>query len=343
MGYLKAQTAALLLCASAAVVYAHGGSDNMDMDMGTSSAHEIPTPTPSLDPNRNYNLYDEPNYHALGAYSGLMVAHIGFMILGWFFILPIGVMFSIARSKFALPVQFLFLVVNGLGVVSGTIYNINTPDLYEHNAHHTVGWVATWVFTAQVVMSLLFLYSGRNKRTVSAPGERASFLPASLHDMNTRSSQSHRWSGDTADGSRGNELASPMGSSRTLSPDREYEYSKPEPEDEPEDFEDVPLEAVTRRPSWFRNTRFDKYLSARVPPLASKKIVKIAELVYEIIDRTILILGFVALLSGIVTYSGIFRALNVFNGMAHFVKGGIFFWYGLLTLGRWLGCFADLG
>ncbi|KAI9723579.1 MAG: hypothetical protein M1812_000879 [Candelaria pacifica] len=24
-------------------------------------------------------------------------------------------------------------------------------------------------------------------------------------------------------------------------------------------------------------------------------------------------------------------------------KGGIFFWYGLLTLGRWMGCFADLG
>lgn len=29
--------------------------------------------------------------------------------------------------------------------------------------------------------------------------------------------------------------------------------------------------------------------------------------------------------------------------MAHFVKGGIFFWYGLLTLGRWMGCFAELG
>jgi len=25
------------------------------------------------------------------------------------------------------------------------------------------------------------------------------------------------------------------------------------------------------------------------------------------------------------------------------VKGGIFFWYGLLTLGRWMGCFADMG
>jgi hypothetical protein len=37
------------------------------------------------------------------------------------------------------------------------------------------------------------------------------------------------------------------------------------------------------------------------------------------------------------------RGDGVFNGLAHFIKGGIFFWYGLLTLGRWMGCFADLG
>lgn len=37
------------------------------------------------------------------------------------------------------------------------------------------------------------------------------------------------------------------------------------------------------------------------------------------------------------------RGDAVFNILAHFVKGGIFFWYGLITLGRWMGCFADLG
>lgn len=37
------------------------------------------------------------------------------------------------------------------------------------------------------------------------------------------------------------------------------------------------------------------------------------------------------------------RGDAVFNILAHYVKGAIFFWYGLLTLGRWMGCFADLG
>lgn len=37
------------------------------------------------------------------------------------------------------------------------------------------------------------------------------------------------------------------------------------------------------------------------------------------------------------------RGEEVFNGLAHFIKGGIFFWYGLLTLGRVMGCWADVG
>lgn len=247
-------------------------------------------------------------------------------------------MFSIARSRLALPVQFLFLVLNGLGVVVGTLYNINTPDLYENNAHHKIGWIATWVFTAQAVMSLLFMYSGHRKQEITSTSERKAFLPAGLQSIN-RPYHQHRWSGDSG---QGTEPASPASSSRTLSPSRDYDYRKPEMEDQ-DDMEDIPVSQPSRRPSWFKNTKMDKYLSTRVPKLASKKIISVAEVAYQIVDRTILILGFIAMLTGIVTYSGIFRANNVFNGLAHFIKGAIFLWYGLLTLGRWLGSFADLG
>ena len=37
------------------------------------------------------------------------------------------------------------------------------------------------------------------------------------------------------------------------------------------------------------------------------------------------------------------RGDHIYNGLAHFIKGGIFFWYGLLTLGRWSGCFSTVG
>lgn len=251
---------------------------------------------------------------------------------------PAGVMFSIARSKLALPIQLSFVTLNGLAVVCGTVYNINTPDLYANNAHHKIGWIATWVFTAQVVMSLLFLYSGRSKQETTTPGERAAFLPPTLQSVN-RPYHKHRWSGDSG---QGTEPSSPTRSSRTLSPNRDYDFGKAEQE-EPEDMEEMPVEPVRRRPSCFKNTKIDKYLSTHVPKVVSQKMFKIAEIAYEMIDRTILVLGFIVLTSGVVTYSGIFRGLNVFNGLAHWVKGGIFFWYGLLTLGRWLGSFADFG
>jgi hypothetical protein len=37
------------------------------------------------------------------------------------------------------------------------------------------------------------------------------------------------------------------------------------------------------------------------------------------------------------------RGGHIFSGLAHFIKGGVFFWYGILTLGRWAGCFGELG
>lgn len=34
---------------------------------------------------------------------------------------------------------------------------------------------------------------------------------------------------------------------------------------------------------------------------------------------------------------------QIFTGLAHWIKGGIFFLFGIVTLGRWAGSFGDLG
>lgn len=226
----------------------------------------------------------------------------------------IGVMFSVARSRYALPSQFLFLVVNGLGVLCGTIYNINTPDLYENNAHHKIGWIATWIVTAQVIMSLLFHYSGRGKQTGTSTSERQAFLPISTANMaqhNGTPYTDHRWSGDSGQGSE----ASTALNSRDASPtkllrrgtDDSFEKPEPEPQDEDDERDEVRLPSRHRsRTAWLRINVIDKYLSSRVPNLLSANILRVIEIVYEVIDRTILILGFIALTTGGVTYAGIF-------------------------------------
>lgn len=34
---------------------------------------------------------------------------------------------------------------------------------------------------------------------------------------------------------------------------------------------------------------------------------------------------------------------EIFSGLAHFIKGSVFFWFGIVALGRWAGCFAEIG
>ncbi len=218
-------------------------------------------------------------------------------------------MFSISRSRYTLPTQFAFLLLNGLGISLALIYNVNSPNLYENNAHHTIGWIATWVVTAQIVMSLLFLYSGRTKKSQSQPNEHTSFLPTSTEHMSQRNTDpyhDYRWSGDSGQGTER--------SSRDVSPSDPQRFSKPELGDDDEDEEGVPMEKpLLQRRSRFRIRIVVNFLSARIPVLFSAKLLKIIEIAYEIVDRTILILGFVGLLSGGVIYAGIFVSTSAWQ------------------------------
>ncbi|CBF75551.1 hypothetical protein AN3714.2 [Aspergillus nidulans FGSC A4] len=330
---------AVFLLASIASALAHGDDHEMDMnmdmdhmDMGAS--HENAQPE---------NGDDSPmSYFAYGQYTGWIVAHIALMVVAWCFVLPTAIMLSVARSRMALLSQFIFLVVNAVGLFVGIVYNSQTPDLYENNAHHKIGWVATWVISAQVVMALIFAYAGRGEKVENAY-ERAQFLPVSTDDMAETPTtlpagirHEYRWSRDSGQGTERNTASlHSRASSSCPSPSDEYDgFEKPD--------EDIPEQSSESR-GFMHTGVLDRFLANRVPSLVSVRALRILNFVYNVIDRLILPLGSIALVSGGVTYGGIMRDREVFNGLAHFIKGGIFFWYGLITLGRMMGCWADLG
>ncbi len=93
MGPHNTPRAALLLCVLAAQAACHGDEH---MDMG--SMHQTPNSTSAPTQHKNYNLFNEPNYASLEAYSGLIMAHIGLEILAWFFVLPFGKLSNGARG-----------------------------------------------------------------------------------------------------------------------------------------------------------------------------------------------------------------------------------------------------
>jgi Domain of unknown function (DUF2427) len=226
-----------------------------------------------------------------------------------------GIVFSISRSRYTVPNQLLFLLLNGLGVVFGTIYNVSTPDLYENNAHHKIGWIATWVVTAQVVMSLLFLYTGRTEKSAPPSGEHAAFLPISTDSMtqhNLSPYHDHRWSGDSGQGTE----RSSCQASRDMSPTNAQRFSKAEAQSDDDDEDEIPMPLPEpQRPSRFRIRVVDEFLSKRVPGLFSSRLLKAIEVIYDLIDWTVMILGFVALTTGGVTYAGIFVSASVSSPM----------------------------
>jgi hypothetical protein len=64
---------------------------------------------------------------------------------------------------------------------------------------------------------------------------------------------------------------------------------------------------------------------------------------HQIMGRTFVILIFVQTLSGLVVYHGVCRSWDLPGCIAHLIKGGIFFFYGIITFGRYFGAFANRG
>jgi hypothetical protein len=243
-------------------------------------------------------------------------------------------MLSISRSRLALLSQLAFLSINAVGLVFGTIYNSQTPYLYENNAHHKLGWIVTWIVCTQALLSLVKRWVHRNDTRSDNDDINNAAQYRRVKDLHT--ADLYRYSRDSG---QGTEPSSPREISpssaqafheaqKLLSDDQNIITNDEETYgDEKSTGDNIVKRYLVRSLLWVSKTRGMKYL----------------DVCYNIIDRNILFLGFITLLTGGVTYGGIFKGQGIFSGLAHLVKGGIFFWYGLLTLGRFFGCFAEYG
>ncbi|KAI1749043.1 hypothetical protein F4782DRAFT_542448 [Xylaria castorea] len=336
---------ALLAIASALpTVFAHGDEEAMNMgDDSDMSSHGMG----GEDPKPDADSYP-PTYFAHPEHVTAIYAHIGIMVVGWVFMLPTAVMLSIARSRYTLAAQFLFLLTNAIGVLVGVVYNANTPDLYPNNAHHKLGWLVTWVVGAQVLVGLVGRVAGmmsRSSRSSHSKEEEQSFIPVSTEAMAEHHrmhkdmfSSPYRESNDSGHGTERNTESLRSASLSTMvgheSPielnDRRQHYE--------EDEEDLVF-----KPAEMQSSSASQSFVAKIVSKISGKAWKVIMFGYEFVDRTILILGYVTVCTGLITYARFFEGHEIFSGLAHWIKGGVFFWYGILTLGRWSGSFGELG
>ncbi len=213
-------------------------------------------------------------------------------------------MLSIARSRYTLPMQFLFLSVNAIGLLLATVYNASTPDLYPNNAHHKLGWLLTWVVSAQVMMGLIYAYAGRKNDGFIPVSTEAMAEHQRIHNLEDARPNLYRFSNDSGQGTEPNTESLRSESISSQSSDHQLPDARREHEEEDDQEEKQGL---------MNGTKVDKFLSSKIPGMLLSRVLKVLRFFYNAVDCIILILGFVALTTGGVTYGGFFVSCRPFN------------------------------
>lgn len=207
-------------------------------------------------------------------------------------------MLSLARSRYTHFVRLGLTATNVIGVLFGVAYKSKTPDLYPGSAHSAVGWIATGIAAAQIShllvgpMTKLFnRVAGRDESKTGGytlPPMRESFNSLRDHD-------------------------GPAGLSRQGSFDVEATHVGMEDRDTSSDsplYQEDPHEPgfTSENGTFYGESDHDP--SPATSKIFSKPILtrtrKIILLMYNVMDRTILIVAFVAFCTGIATFWGLF-------------------------------------
>lgn len=218
-------------------------------------------------------------------------------------------MFSLTHSRLSVPVQFSFFVTNAAGIMFAIIYNRKTPDLYPHNAHHSIGWVLTWVTFAQTCMALITACTRATDKGHKFD-ENVPFLPISSQAMvehrwqhDSECAPEYRFSNDSGHGTerntaslRSQPLSSLGAGEATNSMHQKYEN---------DEENNTPCESTGKQQPSLLN-RLDIMSSKKIHSYVSSGMLGSLRILEAIVTRTVLILGFVGLTTGIVTYAGIF-------------------------------------
>ena len=204
-------------------------------------------------------------------------------------------MLSITRSGLASLAQLSFLGLNVIGLVLGTIYSNKTPDLYANNAHRKLGWISVCIAVAQITMVLISSLGDRGEEKRTA---RSNSILNMAQNHTARFRDSPRYSQEI--GQREDHVSSRNNSiSGTTDCEEDLSHRMQDRQDTEWDVD------IIEKRSLLGNAAGNRALF-RIPPKLLQKVMKAIVIARNLIDYTILLLGFLAITSGVVVYGGVF-------------------------------------
>jgi hypothetical protein len=199
------------------------------------------------------------------------------------------------------------ITTNAVALLLGVVYNHNTPELYADNAHSKTGWIVTWIASAWALMALVQRYA---ESFEVHPLEEPAFEPMTTANMaryqraqNKVLPPPSRFSNDSGQGTERNS-ESLFGHSRSPSVESyDQQFMGPARRYTQDDGDEFDAEAEKR--GFLGNSAIDRLFSHRISRLVVGRPIRFLQLLYAVVDRTILVQGFVAFASGTVVYGGI--------------------------------------
>ncbi|KAH9938526.1 uncharacterized protein B0H18DRAFT_1081155 [Fomitopsis serialis] len=311
----------------------------------------------------SYYWSDIMDTHGERRYPGLMAVHVLSMGLAFFGALPVGIALRSVKSAWHPVTVILFYAFTTIGVGASMLYRKLTPDMYDGERHSSQGY--GWLFFAaalSVVDTLAIILRawhyferfsinstwntvilGRDEPSVHLSSEYTNLVAEDeleAAELKTRDIECEDSESETLHGRR-NQSMQPI---RTIfdAQDSEHEETAQWANNVTRHARQAsyPHSAASERTLFGPRSPRDSDDTLHVPgPWYATEnrawlLKKIGRAAFGTSERVLVFAGFMQFLTGI----------NWVNGcLAHLIKGGIFWCYGLVTFARYLGSFSELG
>ncbi|KAF5099235.1 hypothetical protein D0Z00_001738 [Geotrichum galactomycetum] len=287
---------------------------------------------PNLEPQQRayWELYDPTTFFSAPApRKSFLYAHIVLNVAAWAFVYPVSLALSVAKSPRYLIAQTFQFALFLAALFALAVYGATAPhDLYPGNAYSRMSVAMLFITSVHWVAAIVKACAAWAVAAKRSPMDGADYV---LANMAPSAGHFIRPSQDSGHGA-----------------DSDSSLTAQDEEDDDDDLRlyDAPLD--TEPSSAFETSSTQNRLVSRImsnPTVYAlvSRLETAARIVYAILNRPLFVVGVSYLFIGTVTVYRLGMQNRVYNILAHFIKGGVFFFYGVLTLLRYMGAFADRG
>lgn len=351
----------------------HGSSNsNSTMDPSPVSMHgghhhgRPILDTPDLEPQQRayWEQYDASNFLSdpRDANKSFLKGHIVLTIMAWCFLFPLCVCISGEEGSRAKLVHFVLQTLQSIVAILAlfflAVYAPSAPaDLYPGNLYGKVSIamffivLVHWSTMAIRALSQWALVHSSDSPAMPLDGAPRYRMTSMSPRARPSDDSGHAFQSDSPSSS--SPLSSPVlgaADARQLRPDEELPAGRDsldedfafDVENDPDSHGLLSKEEMTLS-STSRDRLFGRIMKVRGVNAFVLRLNALASLVYTVINKPLFVVSFFYFMLGVVTFYRMGLGNKVFNVLAHVIKGGVFFLFGLLTLARYCGAFASHG